>query len=49
MFFKNLFARIAESWLDYDCLDAKAKFERVRITIKKYIKAKKEHCATEIM
>lgn len=38
---KNSFASIRESWLDDECLDAKAKFERVRIIIKKYIKAKK--------
>lgn len=49
MSFKNLFASITERWLDHECLDAKAKFERVRIIIRKHIKANKEYCTSEIV
>jgi len=48
MLFKNLFSRIIESWLDHECLDAKAKFERLRLIIKKSIKAKNQYCTNGI-
>lgn len=49
MSFKNLFASVTGSWLDCEGFDAKVIFERVRIITKKYIRAKKEYCTTEIM